>query len=158
MYLLGFDTFVFSILTITLGSYLLCRKVNNLGSIFFSHQQKIKICSDHAYYITPVTTLKTRHGTTISSVHVIIGRYRFKVHCLLLWPVHSICVTFDDGSTFILLYVRIHYSYSFVFINFVQNPGCFNLGFVMIDYAQHVLNTLILYKEPRYPGVVVSTF
>lgn len=82
MYLLAFDTFVFSILTITLGSYLLCRKVNNLGSIFFSHQQKIKICSDHAYYITPVTTLKTRHGTTISSVHVIIGRYRFKLGAL----------------------------------------------------------------------------
>lgn len=134
MYLLAFDTFVFSILTITLGSYLLCRKVNNLGSIFFSHQQKIKICSDHAYYITPVTTLKTRHGTTISSVRVIIGRYRCTVWCC------------NQYIIFVSLSMMVLLLYMFVFINFVQNPGCFNLGFVMIDYAQHVLNTLILYK------------
>lgn len=135
MYLLAFDTFVFSILTITLGSYLLCRKVNNLGSIFFSHQQKIKICSDHAYYITPVTTLKTRHGTTISSVRVIIGRYRF----CTVWCCNQYIIFVSLSMMVLLLYM-------FVFINFVHNPGCFNLGFVMIDYAQHVLNTLILYK------------
>lgn len=91
-----------------------------------------------SYYITPVTTLKTRHGTTISSVHVIIGRYRFKLGAL-----SDSCYQY---FIFVSLSMMVLLLYMFVFINFVQNPGCFNLGFVMIDYAQHVLNTLILYK------------